>query len=172
MAKNDVKIVHCRYSKCNKLHESTELMKEDAIQGGGKKYYHPDCYRVMVAINEIRDKFIREINPLITKQQVGILIGVINDIVFNKGVSAEQLSFTIDYFIKHKPGALKYPAGLHYAVQDNDAKTAWRKMQDKNTMQRFVKYNFTNSDFVFELPEHDVVDNVSKRTKFSSILGV
>lgn len=172
MVKNDAKIVHCRYSKCNKLHESTELKKEDAIQGGNssKYYYHPDCYHTMSTVNEIRDTFIREINPLITKQQVGMLVGIINDIVFNKHFDVDELKFILNYFIKNKKGALKYPAGLHYAIQDKDAISAWKKIQDKKIAHKVSEYISSNDEFVLNLPEHNIVNNINKKTKFSSIL--
>jgi len=46
------KMVHCRYPKCMKLHESTELSKDDAVQGGKNSYYHPDCYHMMQTVNK------------------------------------------------------------------------------------------------------------------------
>ena len=63
------KMVHCRYPKCMKLHESTELSKDDAVQGGKNSYYHPDCYHMMQTVNKIRDTFIKEIDPTLTGKQ-------------------------------------------------------------------------------------------------------
>lgn len=154
-----------------KLHESTELPKDEAYWDGKRGYYHPDCYHIMQTVNQIRDTFIKEINPLLTGQQVGMLVSTINNIVFSKGIDVDQLKFTVEYFIKNKPGALRYPAGLHYIIQDKDAAAAWKKEQDKKVLQGLKATTVVNDDFVFDLPEVKV-SNTNKKSKFSSILGV
>lgn len=124
------KIVKCRYPKCNKLHETTEILKEDAIQHG-KSYYHADCLHIMLTVTEIRDLFYKNINQLMTGKQIGTLVATINNIVLEKGVDVDFLKFAVEYFIKYKPGKLQYPAGLHYIVQDKDVKNAWEKWQER-----------------------------------------
>ncbi len=128
MAKQKVKMVQCRYPKCMKLHESTELPKDEAVQGGKQKYYyHPDCYHIMQTINQIKDQFYREINPNMTGKQIGQLVSIVNNIVFAKGNDVDFVKFALEYFIKYKPGALKYPGGMAYIVQDRDVLSAWER---------------------------------------------
>lgn len=132
MAKSNIKIVHCRYPKCNKLHETTELKKEDAVQGGSKgNYYHPDCYHMMQTVNQIRDTFIKEVNSALTRQQIGALVSTIYNIVFTKGIDIDFIKFALDYFIKYKPGSLRQPYGLHYIIQNKDVISAWNKEKDR-----------------------------------------
>lgn len=178
MAKQKIKMVHCRYPKCMKLHESTELPKDEAYWDGKRGYYHPDCYHIMQTVNQIRDTFIKEINPLLTGQQVGMLVSTINNIVFSKGIDVDQLKFTVEYFIKNKPGALKYPAGLHYIIQDKDAAAAWKKEQDKKIKEELkrglrAQTSIIDDPIDFELPDGFFNDySTNKRSKFSSILEV
>ena len=178
----NAKMVHCRYPKCSKLHESTELKKEDAVKAGGKNsYYHPDCYHMAQTVNQIKDTFIKEINPMMTGQQIGMLVSTINNIVFGKNVEVDFLKFVVDYFIKYKPGALKYPAGLHYIIQDKDATAAWEKEKARNIREKLkaeiqksvnkedkgeiseLDLNFGNGSFAYK-PQN--------RTRFSNVLGV
>lgn len=177
MAKQKIKLVHCRYPKCMKLHESTELPKEDAYWDGKRGYYHPDCYHTMQTVNQIRDTFVKKIDPTLTGKQVGMLVSTINNIVFSKGFDVDRLKFTVDYFINHKPGALKHPAGLHYIIQDNDAAAAWKKEQNKIIIkelreQAAAQTTATNDDFIFDLPDVSVTNSVNKKSKFSSVLVV
>ena len=53
MAKKE-KMVHCRYPKCSKLHDTTELKESEAVKGGSRSYYHPDCYHIMQTVTQIR----------------------------------------------------------------------------------------------------------------------
>ena len=127
--KQQPEMVRCRFKQCCKLHDSQELKKEDAVQGGMKYYYHPDCYYTMQRINTIRDLFKEKINPAITSQQIGTLVLTIYNIVFTKHVDVDYLLFAIQYFIKYKPGTLHQPFGLHYIIQDKDVVSAWEKQR-------------------------------------------
>lgn len=125
-------IVKCRYSKCEKLHDVKELPKDQAVVSGGNFYYHPDCYKVKTTIEQIRDIFYQNINPMMTGQQIGILVKTINNIVFDKGCDAEYLKFALEYFIAKKPGSLHQPYGLHYIIQDKTVKSEWdKRMKEK-----------------------------------------
>lgn len=126
MAKQE-KMVRCRYPKCSKLHDSVELRREDAIEGGKGKYYHPDCYHTLQTVLKIRDLFVTEINPIMTGQQIGALVSTVNNMVFGKGIDVDYIWFALQYFIKYKPGKLHQPHGMHYIVQDRDVVTAWKK---------------------------------------------
>lgn len=163
--KQQPKMVKCRYAKCNKLHESQELNREDAVQGGKGSYYHPDCYHMMQTINKIRDLFCKEINPLMTGQQIGLLVTTINNLVFGKNIDVDYVFFALQWFIKNKPGKLQHPFGLHYIIQNKDALNAWNKKKEteikaelKQQLTNQPEESFTNifeSDFTFVPPEED-----------------
>lgn len=173
-------LVHCRYTKCDKLHESKELNKEDAIKGGQNSYYHPDCYHMMTTINRIRDRFINEINPLVTGPQIGTLVATINNIVFSKGVDVDCLEFLLDYFIKYKPGALHVPQGLHYIIQDRRAMEAWKKEQNRRIQAemraKLEEYNNINTNDVGEIGGWQIPTfsnyKANNKSRFSNVLGV
>lgn len=179
MAKQKVKMVQCRYPKCMKLHESTELPKDEAVQGGKQKYYyHPDCYHIMQTINQIKDQFYREINPNMTGKQIGQLVSIVNNIVFSKGNDVDFVKFALDYFIKYKPGALKYPGGMAYIVQDRDVLSAWEKLQTQKIREELKKeMDKTNNDdkgeiIGFDLSNKKIEYKDNRRNKFSNVLGV
>lgn len=179
MAKQKVKMVQCRYPKCMKLHESTELPKDEAVQGGKQKYYyHPDCYHIMQTINQIKDQFYREINPNMTGKQIGQLVSIVNNIVFTKGNDVDFVKFALDYFIKYKPGALKYPGGMAYIVQDRDVLSAWEKLQAQKIREELRKEmdKINNDDkgeiIGFDSSNKKIEYKDNRKNKFSNVLGV
>lgn len=131
MAKKKEELVHCRYPKCCKLHESTELKKDDAVQGGSRSYYHPDCYHIMQTINQIKDIFYVQVNPMMTGAQIGQLVSIANNMVFEKKIDVDLIKFAIEYFIRYKPGKLKYPGGISYIVQNRDVLSAWEREKER-----------------------------------------
>lgn len=171
------KMVRCRYPKCKQMHETTELKKEEAVQSGKSSYYHPDCYHTMQTINQIKDTFYKEINPLMTSQQIGTLMATINNIVFMKGVDVDFLKFALDYYIQYKPGALKYPGGLHYIVQNADVQSAWNKQQTqlikaelKSEIERHSE-NVELNDLMPGIPDVKQTYTPKSKSKFSNVLG-
>jgi len=179
MAKQKVKMVQCRYPKCMKLHESTELPKDEAVQGGKQKYYyHPDCYHTMQTINQIKDQFYREINPNMTGKQIGQLVSIVNNIVFTKGNDVDFVKFALEYFIKYKPGALKYPGGMAYIVQDRDVLSAWEKLQAQKIREELRKeMDKINDDdkgeiIGFDSSNKKIEYKDNRKNKFSNVLGV
>ncbi len=169
-------VVHCRYPKCNKIHETTLINKDDAIKyGKGNSYYHPDCLHIMQTINLIRDTFIHDVNPLSTRQQIGALVSIINNIVFTKAVDVDFLYFALNYFIKNKPGALKYPGGLHYIIQNEEVKAAWEKAKEWRIRSELKAKMEAESDNTEDIAELDLMgSNFSykpqKERSFADIL--
>lgn len=169
------KMVHCRYPKCSKLHETTELREADAVKGGSRSYYHPDCYHVMQTINQIKETFYREVNPTLTGKQIGQLVSIANNMVFSKGIDVDLILFAIKYFVKYKQGKLKYPGGIAYIVQDRDVVSAWESEKQKKIraeIREQQKNLGVNDDFVLDLPESKTVYRQQNKSKFSSVLGV
>lgn len=179
MATKKPDVVHCKYKHCEKLHDTTALLKNDAVKGGRNSYYHPDCYHTMKTVNKIRDLFVEKINPLLTKPQIGILVSTIHNIIFAKKVDVDFLLFAIEYFINNKPGKLKQPYGLHYIVQDKDVNTAWdseRKRRLKAEMQAALNQLGEILDDEVELdfgtPDSKFIYKPNNKSKFSNVLGV
>ena len=170
-------VVSCRYPKCSKLHGegNNKINKSDAFRDDKGRFYHPDCYHVMQKVNQIRDTFIREINPVMTGKQIGAMVSTIHNLIFDKKVDVDLIEFALNYYIKYKPGALKQPFGIHYIVQDKNVLAAWKKHKERKLREeiRDKQENIKIDDeFVMDLPETDnkVVGNNSKQ-RFSSVLG-
>ena len=173
MAKKKQSIVSCRYPKCSKIHESNKMPKENAIRTGSGYYYHPDCYHTMQTVNEIRDLFVKEIDPTLTGKQIGALVSIINNIIFEKKVSVDFLKFAVQYFIKYKPGSLKYPPGLNYIIQDNAVKKAWKTNQTNKSQEEIrTKQKLILDEFQFDLPDMSKLEYKPKPARsFADILG-
>ena len=179
MAKSNNKLVHCRYPKCKFLHETTELNKDDAVCGDGKNsYYHPDCYHTMRTVNYIRDTFVKQVNPMLTGPQIGQLVSIVNNMIFSKGIDANYILFALQFFIKNKPGALKYPGGIAYIVQNRDVEEAWKKAQRIKLQAEIREKQKEEMESVndvghptIELPNNATYKSQNK-SRFSSVLGV
>ena len=116
-------------------------------------------------IDTITQLFIEQINPMATYVSIK---GVINQIVFDKGVGADYLLFGLKYYISKKI-PLHYPQGLHYVINNKDVIQAWKtkKAQEfKSQMNKKLQTNTTE--------EEDVQDfgyAPKQRKSFSDILG-
>lgn len=175
MAKQKIKMVQCRYPKCMKLHETTELPVDEAVKGGSRSYYHPDCYHTMQTVNEIKDLFYRNIDSTITGKQIGQLVSIVNNMIFSKGIDVDYIKFALQFFINNKPGKLRYPGGIAYIVQDKDVISAW-DMEKQRRIRAEIKEQqksvVINDDFILDLPDHTEIKQTNKKSKFSSVLGV
>ncbi len=145
----------CKYTHCR--HESREIPDDEAVTRNGTTYYHPDCYKEKEAIDNIIQLWTDCIDhsPIYTQ-----LRGVINNIVFKNGVSAEQLMFCLRWCINNG-WKLRRPAGLYYVSKDEDAITAYKKaktpkvdlssdqfvVDDDMTKVEGFKYSSTKSGF-------------------------
>jgi len=175
VAKKNNQLVQCRYPKCKYLHDTTELNKEDAIQGASRYYYHPDCYYTMRTINQIRDEFYTNVNPTLTGKQVGQLVSIVNNMVFTKHIDADYILFALRYYIKNKPDSLKHPGGIAYIVQSREVENAWKKERDRITRQRIKEELQKQSEEEhggFELNNDNSDYKPDNKSKFSRVLGV
>ena len=169
------KYVNCRYPKCRELHESTEILKSEAIKHG-KGYYHDDCLHTMLKVTEIRDLFYKEVNPLMTGKQIGELVSIVNHLIFKKDIKPDFILFALQYYIKYKPGSLNYPGGIAYIVQNKDVIAAWKKEQERLAKEEIRKQQketvVEDDEFRLDLPENQLDNNTNKKSKFSRVLGV
>lgn len=179
MAKKEApQIVRCRYPKCRNLHESNELLKNEAFWDGKGRYYHPDCYHIMQTTITIRDLFCQKVNRLLTGPQVGQLISTIHNLVFKKGLDIDYVLFAVEYMIKNKPGKLRFPAGLYYTVQDKEILNAWNKIKEAKIRQEMKEaFSDINVDDVGEIGEWTIGEETpntfksNNNSRFSRVIG-
>lgn len=170
----NTEFVKCRYKHCDKLHSDTKVKKEEAVQGGVNFYYHPDCFHMKKTIEEIRDLFIKYVDPTLNAKQIGMLVKVINDIVFVKKIDVDYLKFCLGYYIKYKPGTLKYPGGLHYIFNQKEVKDAWNKYQSYKIKEeiKLSNQNDTNINTTsIDLSKTSFTYTPRKQKSFEDILG-
>ena len=154
MAKNNTVI--CRFKHCK--HESKEIPREEAVRIGNM-YYHEDCARIKDNIALTMELFEKHINPNPVFVQ---LRAVINHIIFERNVDSDFLVFALKYYIE-KRIPLRYPQGLYYVVQNQEAKDAFdKKMAEK---YKNIKIDITETNEVTF--EHRPV----KQKGFGDILG-
>ena len=170
------KLVKCRYSKCKYLHSSNELKKEDAVKGGSKNsYYHPDCWEISQTINQIKTTFCEDVDPTLTSKQIGSLMNIINNLVYSKGIAPDYILFALNYYIKNKPGSLRYPGGIAYIVQNKDVQLLWeneqKKKVEKSLKEEMKKNQNVDMNIDLDLPDK-TPDKLNNRTRFSSVLGL
>lgn len=114
------KKVKCRYGHC--LHEDKYLNKNDAVMGGNKFYYHPDCYEEKQTIESMIDYSIGVIGNYNSRKKV---TEIIERIVYSDKVPAKELFGKIKTYIKLGK-KINYPNGLKYVVNDEDTNKAYR----------------------------------------------
>ena len=173
--KEQPKMVKCRYAKCNKIHDSQELNKNDAVQGGKNSYYHPDCYHILQTVNQIKDLFVKHINSMMTGQQIGILVSTVNNMIFSKHIDVDYILFALQYFLEYKPGKLHQPFGLHYIVQDRDVVSAWEREKQrklKEEIREQQKKILIEDDVGLDQEQEDMFTyKPQKARSFADILG-
>lgn len=170
MGKSDT--VKCRFSKCKCLHESDVIPKSEAVRDG-RLYYHPDCFHVKGIANDIKKIFCEEINPLITAEQVKQLYSVVYNIILTKKVDPDFLKFAVEYFARYKKGALKYPGGINYIIQDKEVTSKWAQFNRTKVAKEIRKEQneiLDDEDYSFDLPDTTEF-KANNQSKFSSIMG-
>lgn len=114
------KKVKCRYKHC--LHDDRYLDRNEAVMGGNKSYYHPDCYEEKQTIEDMIDYSINVIGNYNSRNKV---TETIKEIVFTDNVPAKELFGKIKEYIKLGK-KINYPSGLKYVVNDEDTIKAYR----------------------------------------------
>ena len=122
-----------RTLKCGWTHCSCgyDIMQNDDTKVKiGKRWYHAECAKEKLLIEDIVSKFIEQVNPA----EIPVLRKVINDIVFNELKPAEYVMYALDYAIAHPQMRLTYPAGLYRICNDIDVQRTWCKNQADKTV--------------------------------------
>ena len=120
MAKNET--VVCSYKHCK--HKEKEVQKEKAVKVGNR-YMHSDCAITSSNMLKIRDTYFERVSKTVVMKQ---LMSVLNNIVFKKDVDSSYLLFALNYAINNKI-PIKSPYSLHYIIDYNNIKDAWKKKQ-------------------------------------------
>lgn len=156
MAKKSNTVI-CRFKHCK--HESKEIPREEAVKVG-TLFYHADCAKIKDNIALTIELFEKHINPNPVFVQ---LRAVINRIIFERNVDSDFLVFALKYYIEHKI-PLRYPQGLYYVVQNQEAKAEF----DKKTAE-----NYKNIKIDISEPKEEVVFEFKpkKQKGFGDILG-
>lgn len=175
MSKNTLK---CRFSKCSCLHDSNDVLRDEAVRDGSNYYYHPDCYEIKTKVAKYKDYFLDNINPSLTGQQTATLIATFYKLIFEKNVDIDFIGYALVYMAKYKPGKLKFPGGLYYVVQDTNILASWERHKTiiltQELSTRKEEYNQEQiNDFEFNLPDNSKTEYkvTGNRSRFSRITG-
>jgi len=117
-------IVKCGYKHCQ--HESRELLRDSATKIKSI-YFHEDCAITKITINKIKELYCKSVDKDVSIPQ---LLGVINNIVFKKGINAQFLLFGLEYWIK-KNVKISNPYVLHYIKDNKIVANAWKVKNKK-----------------------------------------
>lgn len=152
------KTYKCAFKHCN--HDDENVPQNEAVKIGNR-YMHEDCAKISENITKIRDIYYEKVsNTVVVKQ----LVSVINSLVFTKKIDSEYLLFALNYAIANKT-PIKSPYGLHYLVDNNRIKDAWKKKQSS-----LIKKQIDNEEIVCEEPKQTSFNfTVEKNTGFGGI---
>lgn len=102
----------CQYKHCS--HPEDLMLKEDAVLIGTKRY-HKDCAQIHDTIERAKRVFFDNIKPDSDYVQT---VGVINNLVFKKGYSADYVEFMMQW-LALRGAKVNSPYSLHYAINNN-----------------------------------------------------
>lgn len=115
------KTVKCRYSHCP--HPDDVRPPEEMVRGNGNAYYHKECAHERDVISNMVDYYLEKVDNRVTVAQ---LRNVINNIVFKKKVSADELFFYIQYTI-NTGKKINSPYTLHYLIDNKKLQSEYKK---------------------------------------------
>ena len=164
-------VLKCRFSKCSCLHSSTDVNRDEAVQGGNGYYYHPDCFAMKDMVDKTCNFFIENINRELTTKQIIQLRSVVYKLIFENHHDARYIYFCVWYVNKYQPGKLKFPGGLYYVVQRRDIETAWNKLQTKKQIEEKRESEESTQTELFENEKESFHFIQDKPVGFADILG-
>lgn len=130
----------CQYTHC----KNKEIADEDLIMYRGKPH-HRQCYEDILNIRDIKQQYIDHISSTVVQKLLG---KVVNDIIFTKKVPSDFFLYAIKFAINNKI-KINSPMGLHYIVDNNQIKDAYRKTQaDKVRKEIVVNISYENKEEV------------------------
>jgi hypothetical protein len=112
----------CGYAHC--LHKNEKVIDVDSVVVG-KRRFHKDCAEIRNHIEILKKLYFDYVeNPKYVE-----VVGVINNIVFKKGVNPKYMIFALKYII-NKNVRIKSPYFLHYLPKNNTILKLWKKEQE------------------------------------------
>jgi hypothetical protein len=115
----------CGYVHC--LHHGEKIKEEDAVIVGKRKF-HKDCAEYKQYIDKMKDLYFDNIDKNAKYQEV---LGVLNNIIFKKGVDPKFMIFAMEYIIRKK-AKVKSPYVLHYLPENKLIQQLYNKERSKN----------------------------------------
>lgn len=132
----------CSYAHCKRKEE--RLSVDSPILNG--RHYHSECLKEKESIEKIRNLYIEQVSQTVV---MSLLNKTINNIIFQKKVSADFLYFALNWAIKnHK--RINSPLYLHYLIDNKAIKDAYTANISKSVYQQTKTIN-TVSDTVFNI---------------------
>lgn len=107
-----MKTYKCGYKHCQ--HPDDPILKDEAVLIGSK-HYHKDCAEIKNTIDRSKRVFFDHILKGADYVQT---VGVINNLVFKKGYSAEYVEFML-MWLALRGSKVNSPYSLHYTVTNN-----------------------------------------------------
>ncbi len=114
----------CGYNHC--LHKGEKVTEQDSIMVG-KRRLHIDCAEVRDHIEIIKNLYF---NYVESANYVEV-VGVINNIIFKKGVNPRYMIFALKHIIS-KNVVIKSPYFLHYLPKNKIIIKLWEKENGVN----------------------------------------
>lgn len=150
--------VKCRWTHCR--HDSRELSKQDAILIGRNSYYHKDCYHEKETIEQVLTLYKEKIDP---NPIWNYLRGVVNNLIFKNGNSADYVLFSLQYAVNHRFN-IRNPAGLYYIAKNSEIEDAWKRRKATSSIKK--------TEFIVEddLSKVDGYSNSGKGKGFGAII--
>ena len=138
------KVYKCGYKQC-KL--GGKVNKDIAVKKGNR-YYHSECLQEIYNKEQIRELFLKHINPT---EIISLLNRTINQIIDVKKVSSEFLLYALEYVIKNKL-PLNRAAGLYYIINNKHIKNDYMKQKAKEIDNKIRNKNVqSNNEVKFNL---------------------
>ena len=93
------------------------------VRGNGNFYYHKECAHEREILTNMVDYYLEKVDNRVTVAQ---LRNVINNIVFKKKVSADELFFYIQYAV-NTGKKINSPYTLHYLIDNKKLQSEYAK---------------------------------------------
>lgn len=155
--------------KCNFKHcKCDEVLTDENREVVNGKSYHRTCLRTKNDIVEIRDYYIENVSSTVV---IGMLVKVINNIIFDKQVNSQFLKFALKYAVETKI-SIKSPLSLHYLIDNSKIKDVWKRKQTDGTKNdiKTQKTSEITSEFDFDAEVISTTKTASNSNGFENIL--
>lgn len=155
------KTYKCAFKNCQ--HESRDVIRDEAVKVGNR-YMHIDCAKNIDYLKRTRDLYYEKISNTVVFSQ---LVNVINNLFVQKSVDPEYMYFALSYAVNNKI-PVRSPYGLHYLVDNDRIKKAWKAKQAAKIADQ-IKKEAEETD-IEGMPKNDFSYTSVQETGFGGIL--